>query len=149
MVLGFAHTTKSGNARWRCLCDCGVEVTCQAGDLHNKHTSSCGCLRREVTRARKIKHGQKGTDLYEVWRGMLDRCRNENHVGFRNYGGRGITVYERWKEFVSFRDDILAKIGDKPPGMTLDRIDNDGNYEPGNVRWATRVMQRANQRKAA
>jgi hypothetical protein len=86
--------------------------------------------------------------LYSTWAGMMTRCFNPNAVAaYRNYGARGITVCPAWRDFAVFAREIEAEIGPKPhPGLTLDRIDNDGNYEPGNVRWATRKEQQANKR---
>lgn len=83
-------------------------------------------------------------DLYFVWRGMLERCQNENHVGFSNYGGRGIAVCDRWQDFKNF----VADVGERQAGTTLDRIDNDKGYEPGNVRWSTRQQQANNKRNS-
>ncbi len=105
-----------------------------------KTQRSCGCEWPERLSARNQKHGMYGTRAYEAWNGMLDRCRNPKLRFWSRYGGRGITVCERWLLFENF----VADMGMPLPGLTLDRMDNDGNYEPSNCRWATRVQQRNN-----
>lgn len=90
------------------------------------------------------KHGLRKTKTFGVWWQMIQRCRNPKHAAFKDYGGRGISVCERWKSFVGF----LADMGHAPAGLSLDRIDNDGNYEPGNCRWATRQVQQRNKRSS-
>jgi hypothetical protein len=133
--------------RVHCACDCGGETIVCLNHLRQGRVTSCGCARREKTAATKRKHGFRvGAPLpeYNSWRGMRARCENRKHSDFHNYGGRGIAVSARWRE--SF-ENFLADMGRKPsPVHSLDRIDVNGDYEPGNCRWATPKEQRANQR---
>lgn len=139
----------SGQGKKReCLCDCGNTIKVgRTSDLTSGNTASCGCLRREVTRANRLKHGAasgtKVTRAYGVWQTMLQRCRNPRNHKWNDYGGRGISVCERWNEFANFLQDM----GEPPIGLSIDRVDNDGNYEPGNCRWATSQQQAANRRR--
>lgn len=133
-------------AMWRCQCDCGNSALVPSGELTRGKTKSCGCWRREAPTITKRRHGYARTPLYNVWRGMLNRCENVNQPHYERYGGRGIRVCERWHDFVNF----LADMGDRPsPQHSLERIDNNGHYEPGNVRWATASEQRRNARTGA
>jgi hypothetical protein len=128
--------------RCTCICDCGQRTIVDSGNLTSGNTRSCGCLRHEHPGA-KPKHGHgHRTPTYSSWQSMLDRCTNPNHVYFRLYGGRGITVCDRWRSFENF----LADMGLRPEGRSLDRVDPDGIYEPTNCRWATAVEQRRNRR---
>lgn len=128
----------------RVLCNCGSERVVAPGNLRSGATRSCGCLAKEYKGAPKT-HGASRTKLYRVYRGMLQRCNNPNTVHYKNYGGRGITVCARWAEsFEAFRSDM----GEPPADhLSLDRIDNDRGYEPGNCRWATDKDQARNTRR--
>lgn len=128
-----------------CICDCGTEKVIKLNSLRTNETKSCGCLRREMATQGSVTHGQHGTPEYQSWRGMLDRCRNKNHTSFANYGGRGISVCPEWSN--SF-ESFLSSMGNRPTGTTLDRIHNDGNYEPGNCQWASNEKQAMNTRRA-
>lgn len=141
----------NGNWFWLCKCDCGNTAVVHGHKLGRK-TNSCGCLRRENTRAMKTKHGAmagvhngsaKPGKLYQLWKGMKQRCLNPKCPCYHRYGGRGITICERWLDFAAFRDDMIPTY---KPGLTLDRINNDGPYEPANCRWATQLQQSRNKR---
>lgn len=94
------------------------------------------------------RHGESGTPLYQSWTNLRRRCYNPNHAGFKNYGGRGIRVCDAWvHSYEAFRDDVQRECGPRPLGHSLDRINNDGHYEPGNVRWSNRSQQARNQRR--
>lgn len=148
LVISRVPNAKNGKAVWNCKCDCGNAVTVWGSNLRNGHTKSCGCLISKITCQRNTVHGKARTRIHNVWKGMKQRCTNQNNHKYKNYVGRGITVCDEWKNsFQAFYDHIstLPNFGEK--GYSLDRINNDGNYEPGNVRWATAHMQRINQRK--
>ena len=122
-------------ASWVCRCECGKERTVVGTELRTGHTRSCGCVR--------ITHGKSKTKAYMAWICMNHRCNDPNDISWPNYGGRGISVCERWKSFENFLEDV----GDPPsPDHSLDRINNDGNYEPSNVKWSTQLEQSRNQR---
>lgn len=153
IVVSRAEGRKNGCILWNCKCDCGKEVIVPSGYLAGNRKRSCGCLAKE-TASRTAKtgnnrrtHGMKHTKLYSVWNTMKYRCFNNNSPQFKDWGGRGITVCDEWKDdFQAFYDYVsqLPHFGEK--GYSLDRINNDGNYEPGNVRWATRTEQSNNRR---
>lgn len=131
----------------RCRCACGQERDVNLDNLKRGLTTSCGCYAAENSARCHTTHGcARGSGLspeYRIWRSMKNRCCNSNVRHYVRYGGRGISVCDRWMKF----EDFLADMGPRPtPGHSIDRIDNDGNYEPGNCRWATAKEQRANQR---
>lgn len=128
---------------WLCRCDCGSEKIVEGPSLQYGRTVSCGCLNKERVRETHTKHGAYKTRLYHAWQTMRARCNNPTCKAYRLYGARGIRVCERWESFDAFASDM----GEPPFGLSLDRIDNDGHYEPGNCRWATHREQMLNTRR--
>lgn len=140
----------NGRAMATCLCDCGVLKSCELSNLRLGKIVSCGCRRRELHAGMFTKHGEAAPSNrsaeYRAWTAMKARCANPKVNGYARYGGRGVSVCERWLH--SF-DNFLEDVGRKPtPEHSLDRKNNDGNYEPGNCRWATRIEQANNGRRS-
>lgn len=142
-VLSFGGRSLTGDAYWRCRCKCGTERMVSQCSLRGGKSTGCGCT--ELRRLRNTTHGNSGLAEHKVWIGMLRRCQCKTSSDFPNYGGRGITVCERWQEFRNF----LADMGSRPsPKHSIDRFPNQkGNYEPGNCRWATMKEQTNNTRR--
>lgn len=127
-----------------CRCDCGRIKTIRSYDLTSRKTKSCGCFRAEATSKKFKTHGWSHTRAYNQWNSMMQRCTNPNVDNYHNYGGRGIRVCNRWMTFSNF----LADMGECPPGLTIERINNKtGNYEKSNCKWDTRRNQSRNTRR--
>jgi len=135
---------KGGSIVWKCLCDCGNLTVVPVSGLRSGNTRSCGCLNKEtsVNNLNPTTHGMSKTKIYKVWVDMLNRCRSKNSKDYERYGGRGITVCKRWLRFESFYKDM----GDRPEGLTIERKNNNGNYELSNCKWATQKEQCNNKR---
>ena len=143
-ALRIDESSPNGGAQWLCRCECGVEKVVSANNLVRGRAKSCGCASNEMRSRKQIKHGQSRvkSGAYSSWHAMKQRTQNGKTKQFIDYGGRGIGVCERWNSFANF----YADMGDRPEGMSLDRIDVNKDYSLENCRWATRKQQSANQR---
>jgi hypothetical protein len=139
------NETLAGDRKYcTCLCSCGTERTVQALNLLRGKSKSCGCLQKEMVRDRSITHGMHKTTIYKRWRSMLQRCNNPNHGSYKNYGGRGIKVCTEWYSFEVFYE--WATQNGYSDGLTIERIDVNGNYEPINVKFISAFAQHSNRR---
>lgn len=133
---------KHNRITWLCKCECGNEAILTSNRLlHSQGTKSCGCLRSETSAKKAMSHGMAKTRIYEIWSSMKKRCENKKNKNYKRYGGRGITVCERWQNFEGFYEDMKVGYEDH---LTIDRKDNNGNYEPSNCRWSTQQEQMSN-----
>lgn len=140
-VIKKTNQRKKRQVVWLCRCHCGNFHYVASYSLTSKETQSCGCLKKNILGQSSITHGMTGTLTYKTWRQIIRRCSEKAHIQYSDYGGRGITVCKRWGKFENF----LADMGERPtPKHSIDRINNNGNYEPGNCRWATKKQQQNN-----
>lgn len=140
-VLGRA-ANRGRHVYWLCACYCGGRTEVKGDHLKAGKIATCGCSRYNSL-GQSTERGGRPSRSYKSWQSMVERCLNPNHHAWRYYGGRGITVCMRWRTFANFLEDM----GERPEGRTLDRIDNDGDYRPGNCRWATVLEQNQNKRQ--
>jgi len=140
-LMVISRSNNSGkHTMWLCRCNCGVETVVSSNNLRSGNTRSCGCYRKEYISKKNTIHGMRRTRTYMKWCGMIRRCTNKNTDRYERYMGRGITVCDSWRKFENFFNDM----GECPAGLTLGRINNDGNYGPDNCRWETKQQQSYN-----
>ena len=141
LVIAFSGR-RSSATWWKCKCDCGKEFDVRGGSIRSGQAKSCGCLSRDRAATLSKTHGMSNRSEYKIWLGIKKRCENPICPAYRHYGGRGIYLAEEFQDFERF----LAHVGPRPNNTSLDRIDNNGPYAPGNVRWTTRKVQARNSR---
>lgn len=134
-------------SRWLFNCDCGVQKEIASAHVVAGRISSCGCFRSKSLRIKNTTHGLCSNPLFQVWKNMMYRCYDSTYEDYHRYGGRCIKVCDRWHSAVNFISDIESILGPRPDKQSLDRINNDGNYDPSNIRWATILIQNNNKRQ--
>lgn len=147
VVIKLIESDKWGNARWLCRCDCGNYKNILSASLRNGITKSCGCLKKN--NGFKHGHARKGklSKIYRIWQGMNQRCNDQKNKDYKHYGDRGIKVCYRWSNKKNGFENFYKDVGNPPKGKSLDRINNNKGYFPGNWRWATPLQQHQNTRK--
>lgn len=144
LVLHQAGNTVNGKALWLCKCDCGTERLVVGADLRQEKSKNCGCENnKRIGNVRRI-HGKTGTRLHVIWKNMRSRCNNPAHPGFATWGGRGVRICEAWDDFTAF--EAWAVANGYRDDLSIERLNVDGNYEPGNCAWATPLEQSVNRR---
>lgn len=136
--------SSQSNVKWLCKCDCGNEVSVNSSYLITKHTSSCGCFKKECSTNRFTTHGQTGTHLYKIWASMIQRCHDRKSKSFKSYGEKGVSVCNEWREFEGFYSWAINN-GYKET-LSIDRIDCEGNYSPNNCQWIPLSLNREKHR---
>ena len=144
-VLKYHNKEKNKDREFLCLCDCGSKITTTIAKLKKGHTKSCGCFRKEIASKRMTVHGLSSKELYKEWQSIKTRCTNPNSKAYKRYGERGIGISKEWENNPEkFISDVINKIGERPKGKTLDRIDNSKGYSVTNIKWSTPLEQAHN-----